>query len=380
MLSVKEKIKKFFIRLVRLMPLRNYILFESYPDYSDNTKYVFEEMVRRGLNKKYKFVWMLNDEERKDFPKIKNVRYVYKFDNDEKKYYWFAKAIISCNCFLMRKRKEQYYIYLAHGCAMKNTVDKYCLPDHCKDADVVTVSEFTRKYDAINLDCSEEQFRILGFPRNDILFEESIDLKKVFPHRKFNKVIYWLPTYRQHNTIATRIHSNIAMPILYSEEIAVKINDYAKSQGVLIVVKPHPVQDISRLKALDMENLLFIDNDFLEKKSIENYQLLGSCDAMISDYSSVYYDYLLCNKPIGLCWDDFEEYNKREGFTVDPNFIMAGGEKIYNADDFCAFVSRVANGEDILKEQREKIRDIVQKYSDGNSTKRVVDYIMTKLK
>ena len=38
----------------------------------------------------------------------------------------------------------------------------------------------------------------------------------------------------------------------------------------------------------------FIDND------ITSYELLAACDSMITDYSSVYFDYTLCDKPIGL--------------------------------------------------------------------------------
>lgn len=100
---------------------------------------------------------------------------------------------------------------------------------------------------------------------------------------------------------------------------------------------------------------------------------------MISDYSSVYYDYLLCDKPIGLCFDDFDEYNKNEGFTVDPNFILAGGEKIYNAQDMCDFIERIANGEDKLKDKRNEIKNLCHLYKDDKSAKRVADYILNKI-
>lgn len=376
---MKSLVIKIIKKILLLFPMRNYILFESVPCLSDNAKYVFEEMCRRGLNKKYKIVWMINaDEFGKDLPIIDNVVYADKYSKKSRPYYWFAKAIICSNEFLPKKRKNQYYLYLAHGCALKNTVGKYCLPDECKDAEIITVSDYLRKYDAVNLTCREDQFRVFGFPRNDRLFDR-IDFKEIFPEKNYKKVIYWLPTYRQNKNNKKAVHSNISMPILYDEAIAEKVNECAKQNDVLLVVKPHPAQDVSRLKQLDMSNLTFIDNDYLVEKNAENYQVLGNCDALISDYSSVYYDYLLCNKPIGLCWDDFEEYNKREGFTVDINYIMSGGEKIYNADDLCSFITRVAQGEDSLKEQREQIRDTVQKFSDGNSTKRVVDYIEGKL-
>ena len=129
----------------------------------------------------------------------------------------------------------------------------------------------------------------------------------------------------------------------------------------------------------NLSNILFIKNDFFDDKTFTNYQLLGSCDALLTDYSSVYYDYLLCDKPIGLCWEDFDEYKEREGFTVDPDFIMAGGEKIYSTDDLCAFISRVSSDEDLLKEKRNEIKNTVHAHVDNQSTKRIVDYIEQKL-
>ena len=48
--KIKNIIKYFF----ELVPLGNYIMLESRPDFSDNTKCVFDELQRRSLNKKYK--------------------------------------------------------------------------------------------------------------------------------------------------------------------------------------------------------------------------------------------------------------------------------------------------------------------------------------
>ena len=100
---------------------------------------------------------------------------------------------------------------------------------------------------------------------------------------------------------------------------------------------------------------------------------------MITDYSSVYYDYLLCDKPIGLCFDDYEEFTFQNGFIVDPDYIFSGGEKIYNTEDLLGFINNVSNETDCLKEQRNTIKNVVFKYCDNQSAKRVADYIETKL-
>lgn len=67
-------------------------------------------------------------------------------------------------------------------------------------------------------------------------------------------------------------------------------------------------------------------------------------DALLTEYSSVFYDYLLCGRPIGLCWEDFEEYNRNVGFTVDIDEALEGCERLYTVDALCAFIADVARG------------------------------------
>ena len=382
------KLKKIIVSLTNkifnLLPMGNYILFESYPYYSDNTKSVFDELVRRGWNKKYKFVWVCETEAdvqsmkriSADFVNFKCVcqgSFIYRLY-----YKKVAKAFIVCNIMLHKaKPDKQYYCHLMHGATIKNTLGKYSLPQNCRPADIITLSDFLGKYDAHNLMCDESWLVPLGYARNDDLFD-TIDVGKTFPNKAFEKVIYWLPTYRQHR-YGTAVHSNISMPIIHNVEAASEINECAKRNGVLIIVKVHHAQDLSKITEYDFSNLIFIKNNFFEDKPFTNYQLLGSSDALVSDYSSVYYDYLLCDKPIALCWEDFDEYEKREGFTVNPYEMLAGGEKVYTVDDLCAFIAAVARGEDKLCDIRRELCDKVHKYKDNKSTQRIVDYLEKRI-
>lgn len=365
--------KKIVLKLFDLLPLRNIILFESTPCFSDNTIMVYNELVKRGIDKKYKLIWVVTED-------VNTSQYNYvNTKTQHKKYMYYchtAKLMISGNDFIEKKRNKQYYLHLSHGAALKNCSGFYHLPKFVNNA--VSYSDYLAKYDAINYQCDMSKMVNLGYPRNDLLFEDKVDLHKYFNGREFDKAIYWMPTYRQHNCGDT--YSDISMPIIYNEEIANQINDFARDRNVLVIIKPHPAQDVSKITAMNLSNLVFIDNSFLADKSINNYILLGSCDAMLSDYSSVYYDYLLTDKPIGLCFDDFDTYNKTVGFTVDPDFILAGGEKLYNADDLNAFIDRISKDEDALCKQRREIRDLVHKHSDNQSTKRVADFIESKLK
>lgn len=365
-------------RMIRL-PLGNIILLESLPDYSDNTKAVFDELIKREINKKYKIVWIaFGDKPLPENMRFKNVSWIKRSDIPRYFYYTHrAKCIMCGNIYITKISNKQYFLFLAHGAAFKNSRNKYGVPKNCVNDDVLSLSEYLAHYDSINLSCNEESILPYGYPRNDILLKSNVDINAVFSDIEFNKLIYWLPTYRQDKWGIS--NSSISIPIIHEKELALKVNECAKKNNVLIVVKPHPAQVIS-LSNMNLTNIVFINNDFLTEKGVNNYELLGASDAMLSDYSSVYYDYLLTDKPIGLCWEDFEEYNRNEGFTVDPEYAMSGGEKIYTAEDLCLFIERIANGEDALKSEREKIKSVIHKFPDGKSTERVVDHVMTKLK
>ena len=100
-IAIKKAMKSSRIlkALIHLVPLRKTILFESLPDLSDNTKAVFDEMVKRGLNEKYKMKWIV---EKKDdsYPKPHNVSYV--LASSKMKYFYriTCKYLICCNQWL----------------------------------------------------------------------------------------------------------------------------------------------------------------------------------------------------------------------------------------------------------------------------------------
>lgn len=377
--------KKIFNLFFKMLPLKNIVLFESVPTFSDNSKYVYLEMVKREEFKKYKFIWIIGKGDNVDCSKFditKNTRFV-KYNPSRlvflyKKYLLsVAKIFVTSSAFFPKEKKSQYYIFLAHGTAIKNCSNNYNMPE-CID-DITCISSNLKKYDAINDKCDESKLKPLGFARNDVLFGDRMDINTLFNANSQAKFIYWMPTFRQHRNSGNS-YSSISFPILYSVEDAEKVNSYAKEKNVIIVVKPHPAQDLSLIKSIQLDNLLFIDNQFLIDNKIDNYELLRSVDAMITDYSSVYYDYMLCNKPIGLCFDDFYEYNEREGFTLDPDFIFKAGEKMYNIDDLCDFIGRIANNEDLLKEERASLIDYCHDHKDGKSTQRIVDFIIERIK
>jgi len=352
-------------------------MFESVPDFSDNTMSVFEEMIRRGISDKYQMVWWVDDR-KKDLPEYPNTIYVDRNTFLHKvKFKWKklrAKCLISCNKILEKANNKQAVIYMAHGTAVKSTRNYYVLPE---DIDYVLVaSEPSKSVMAYELGVRSEKLVALGYPRNDVLTKTSIDLHAYFDC-EYKKIIVWYPTYRQHKHGKMTGAQN-ALPILHNIENAKKLNSIAMEKGVLLVIKPHFAQDIRYIKEYNFSNILFIDDAFFKKNALSSYEFVASCDALITDYSSVFYDFLLCDKPIAVAWEDVEEYKNNPGFAVDIEEMMKCANKVYDLDDLLVFIDNLVEGKDPYKNQREEICEWANYSTDGNNTARVVDFIIEK--
>ena len=172
--------------------------------------------------------------------------------------------------------------------------------------------------------------------------------------------------------------STHALPIIHDAETAKRLNEVAEKNNVLIVLKPHFAQDLSYIKDLGLGNIRFIDDSFFTEHGMTSYQFVGSCDALVTDYSSIYYDFTLCDKPIAAIWEDIDEYKQNPGLIENFEYYMKGAEKIYTAEEFEQFISDVACGVDKLKEERNEIKSLANYSTDGKNAARVVDFIIEK--
>lgn len=350
----------------------NVIVFESTPDLSDNTKAVYDEMLRRKLNDHFKLVWLLYDSDVPAKSSIPNVYFLPRWDEQARYYCKVAKAKIFCNRFLEKEADNQLLIYLSHGSGLKVTRDQYKLPhyvDFC-----IAASPNLEESHAYDLDFIREKTVGLGFPRNDILTCANAPIREALGV-DCKKIIVWYPTFRQHASVKYSVVQN-PIPLLHDTECAERINAAAAACDTLIVIKPHFAQNTKYIREMNLSHIRFIDNQFFADHSISSYEFVGSCDALVSDYSSVYYDYTLCDKPIALIWEDLEEFTKKHALENNYEYLTKGGEKVYSIEEFVDFIRRVSRGEDVLKEERREIRDYTNIACDGKNSKRVVDFIM----
>lgn len=389
-MSIKKTIKKLAEKIFQSNWYPNKkILLESVPDMSCQTYPVFQEMLKRGMNDEYKLIWLVTEKNAFKDVKIKNV----KFKNYQPKNVferidrWYllltSRAMLYANRYIGKIFDKQLFIYLKHGTSLKSRL-MHCNPDEKNESDYcIALSELFIQYDVLELGGLEEnQLIITGYPRNDYLYEKKDFISLVYPDNSYSKVILWMPTFRKFdnsNRIDSHFDFPMEIPCLYSKEDCIKLDDELRERNMLLILKPHPGQKLTSIKKLGLSNFVTLYNEELDSKGIQLYQFIGSTDALITDYSSVYYDYLLTEKMIGLTVDDFEDYKKDTGFVFDNVFDYVIGEHIVDCDSFITFIKNVYTGNDTLKEERKKANELENAYHDNRSSERVCDFIFQEL-
>lgn len=355
--------------------VRPCIVFESVPDFSDNTRCVYDELIKRGYQKKYNLIWQVSENEIATLED--RVIWKMRLPHSPKQFalscsfFFKRKMDISCNRVFKKTESNEPMLYLTHGTPIKSVHDYYNMPDYVDY--VITTSPLSTEISSYEYICEKDKFVELGYPRNDYLTKGNTDISKLFGG-KYDKVIVWYPTYRQNKNGNFHVTES-TLPILCDKEKAELLNEELKKINILIVAKPHFAQDLSYLRISKLSNIKFINDDFFSQNEISSYQFVSACDALLTDYSSIYYDFTLCDKPIGLMWEDIEEYKVSPGLISNYEHLSSGGEKLYCLDDLIRFVNNVANGIDKLKPERNSIRDEINSFLDQNSTNRVVDFV-----
>ena len=132
------------------------------------------------------------------------------------------------------------------------------------------------------------------------------------------------------------------------------------------------------MKAHMFEQIIEFKNYSNIKKASKNtdiQELLCITDILITDYSSVYCDFLLLDKPILLFTYDFEEFMKKgRGFYYDFKQI-APGPLLFTGKELIKAIKNVNNIEKDFEERRLKTKRLYHKNIDGNSTERLLKFL-----
>lgn len=352
--------------------LKPIILFESNPDFCDNSRGVYDRLIELGYNEKYKLVWFVLDKSKFNDINVKNVEFVDANDKNKMRYYqFFAKYIVDCNRYIYKRNKYQVRIHLTHGATIKYNKN-YC--STCGKLDyVIQIGNYFTDYNKKFFSVSTNQVISTGFPRDDILLKKN---SQVFcPDIKRKKTICWFPTYRNHKSHSTGKNMlPYGIPSVNNEDELKKLNDCLKKEDVLLVIKLHPAEDTSILRKLDLDHIKLVEDSIFDSDHSTVYHYLSNADALITDYSSLYYDFMLTKKPIGMAVSDIKDYiaNNTLIFNVDNYESSLPGEYIYTFKDLLTFIHNVAIDNDISYNRRMEKMKVYHKYFDDKSADRII--------
>lgn len=338
-------------------PLLDIVLMESMNDFDGNTGALYSFLKKKKDSKK-QFVWICKSEESSsnDFDGT-DKKIIPNRSIEDLKEYMKVRATAKWEiweCDPIRKvRKDQINVFLQHyGMGYKQVAHLYNSPDYVDY--VLTTNEFVHGLEKKSITYAHNSHFIYGeLPRNDVLLTHEWDELSNLTYKKFKKVVMWAPTLRV-SRYYQRVDSDISYPfgisLIYSEDDMAFLNEALRELDILLIIKPHPRQKINFVEK-EYSNILYLDGN--KVKQIHGYKLLTQMDALITDYSSIVFDYMLLDRPCAWVLEDREHY-KIDYLMENPDEYMPG-EKIYQMDDLFRFLKDVSDGRDPYQAQRKEI-------------------------
>ena len=399
------KINKFFLCVINfpiycfslLVPRKSNIwVFGAWfgEKYSDNSKYLFEYVNQHHNN--IQCIWLSRDRDTVSQLKIRGYESYYTYSL---RAYWLslrAKVGVvttgfrDINPYLL---KDMTIAQLWHGTPLKKIMhdDKIYFKEPNKIIRImfpfirhetnhgnqmfIAASEEVQKKISSAFRVNSEHVAITGYPRTDIFFSEK---KEEYPVKKRliklkqtgHKIGMYMPTHR--NAGKTDITQKLFINIE-------QLNQFLREKKIILCVKLHyyhTKESISRKAHSEFTNLFFIDDHAINH---DIYALLPETDFLVTDYSSVFFDYLLLNKPIIFTPFDYQEYlqNDRELYYAYDS--VTPGPKAYDWAETMNFIEDAVNSPETFEKEREKVSSIFCAHRDGQNSKRVYEAIIDRL-
>ena len=375
--KIDQELYKLAVKLTANMPLQETIIIESHNDFDSNGGAFYDYLIKNHFNEKYKIVWLLKNKKPNNLPQNVTAFYLYKPSLKKQMAICTAKYILTCQDAIGSVRDGQVSLYMTHGpLGLKAFKGKCFLPENLTY--IIMPSEYLLPIlnDQYQIEHSNIKSVLLGYPMHDCLYtDEKGDLYKITSHH-FRKVILWMPTFRKGIAFGrddSAAPEPLGIPIFNTLDEVQELNDYLQSYDSLLIIKIHPMQDLSTIKIHDFSNIKLLDGNSVKKLNVNNDRLMKDADALISDYSSAAYDYMHLDRPVGFTMDDAKEY--KLGFIVDDPQELIGGQIINNVHDFYDFLSDVFEDKDPYKKKRHEVFDKVYKFHDGDSCQRLAEFL-----
>ena len=314
--------------------------------YREGSKYLFEYMLKKHIDFQCTFITM-NKDVKEDLDR-KNMPCEYNFSLRGIITIARAEAIFTCqtvpqDIFFAYKKNKRCHYYLVHGQPYKKAF--YSLPDSYKSKYVWKKHIISKWFDYFTSGVTKEDVsfvsatssflkpfmeldfgnlvpvKVLGMPRNDALFDENRMAGEKWVEGVEGKfVITYMPTHRKYGQGELS-----PAPFISSFDF----QEWMRQNDVVLLVKQHPNM-IPKLREVNQTDVIRdITCDRLDPQVC-----IYHSDVLITDFSSVWMDYLLLRRPILFyIYDNFEKddvgchYDIRED---PPGHFCSTEEELFN--------------------------------------------------
>jgi len=257
---------------------------------------------------------------------------------------------------------------LFHGTAVQRSLWSYLLPWHLVRPDLVVATSPDHVRQAQDYyDVSAQNVAITGFPRNDRLMrsvgdDDEPELMALNQVRQRGLPIFlYLPTFRDDD-------SRFDFPLEALNQMAARL-------GIILLAKFHFVDGLRNRTFIpdSSDHLVLVD------AAVDPNRLFGVVTGLISDYSSVVFDFLLTEKPVIFFVPDLADYLRySRSFYFDFEEITPGPKPENVTELEAAIRSVVDNGGSEWREKYQEVLDRFHTHRDAQSSARIYREIMTR--
>lgn len=368
--SIYFKLASFFIRVLSIFVKSDdkLILFNSYAGrkLDDSPKAIYDVMRMDPRFTDYRFVWAFHQPDKfvvEGADKIKTDGLSY-FITALAARVWITNSSVERG--LSFKRKNTLYINTWHGSPIKKmgsdiVKDNKAFKSKGKNhVDIMnTQSYFEANVFSKCFGIPRDHFIEVGLPRNDILAnykeEDCRELKRKLALDENKRIILYCPTYREYEK--DRNGGVVLVPPMDLVRWKADLGD-----KYILLIRAH--YEVSKL--MDINENSFIRN-VTDYPSLNDLMIVS--DILISDYSSVFFDYSIMDKCMLHFSYDYDKYEEKRGMYFDIRSYISGAD---NEDDLIGILNNL-NYENEIQKTVSFRNEYMNFY--GNASKRTVDCI-----
>ncbi len=356
--------------------VNNTVMYESFSGQgmTCNPYAIFLHLFNNPQYQNWMHIWVINNPSNipKDFKKFKNIVFISKGSDGYLRYLATAKVLINNSNFpaYFVRKPDQKYLSTWHGTPFKtlgrdmndrffehkNLTRNILQATHVLSPNAHTSKILFEKHDIKNIFTGK--LLESGYPRVDLTLNDDQDaiwkIRDRLDVADNERLVFYAPTWRG-------THGDVSFDYQRLNE---DLNRLSLIKGAKIVFRGHSLMQ----EALENMNL----DVAVVPDEIDTNTLLSATDILITDYSSVLFDFLPKLKPVILYMYDFQEYSDERGlyFTADE----LPGFKCYNIDELTyVLIGLVKNTQQITYQNN--MVDVFAPYDDGQVSKRIVDAV-----